>query len=426
VESKRNKELVFSYGKIVQSERYSIGKSSGVFINEDSVVKIFNLRSKSIKPARGSYELCWQRETECLRRLKGYLHFPQLIEAYDDHLGLKMTNTGESLFDTWQEHNLMLYLDQVHRIADTLEEQRIQYFYPGMDPGSKHKQYTKFPLSNFTIQDGELSLIDFEMANPVDSLAETKISDRLRFLYNHYNPNHFRQALVNALENPGECYESELMAKIPNRENFKEIAKQNPRKVWKSMTTFTQPSDKVVKEWKKYQKRYGMDDAVDRVERMKLATICKPEHKLVDIGCNDGFITMLVAPMVASATGVEPFVELPDKTGNKPDNVSWFRSTFNDFVNQNTKQYDILLSLAVSIQLRDFGGLNEQQIVDAYYSLLAPGGIVVHETQKLENRPNNQAHTNAMITAFKTKFRQIDHGQARPSGQREYYHFQKV
>jgi 2-polyprenyl-3-methyl-5-hydroxy-6-metoxy-1,4-benzoquinol methylase len=404
--------------------KYSIGKSSGVFIGEDSVIKLFNIRKKSIKPARGSYEACWLREKTCLERLKGKLHFPQLIEAYDDdHLGLRMSNTGDSLFDTWQEHNLVLYLDQAHAIADTLEEAKIQYFYPGMDPDSKHKEYTKFPLSNFTIQDGELSLIDFELANPISSTSEEHITDRMRYLYNNYNVDHFRSALVNALENPKECYEAELMAKLVDKEKFPKLKNQNPRKVWKNMTAFTQPSDKVVKEWKKYQKRYGMDDAVDRVNRMRLKEVCKSEHKLVDIGCNDGYITILVAPMVASATGVEPFVELPD---DKPNNVSWFRSTFNDFVEQNTKQYDVLLSLAVSIQLRDFGGLTEQDIVNAYYALLAPGGIVVHETQKLENRPNNIEHTNRMIAAFNNKFVQLDHGQARPSGKREYYHFQKV
>ena len=30
------------------------------------------------------------------------------------------------------------------------------------------------------------------------------------------------------------------------------------------MTMFTQP-DKVIKEWNKYQKRYGIDDAVDPI-----------------------------------------------------------------------------------------------------------------------------------------------------------------
>jgi len=249
------------------------------------------------------------------------------------------------------------------------------------------------------------------------------MSDRLRYLYDNYNKDHFRQTLVHALENPRECYESELMAKLVDKDKFPKLKDRNPREVWKSMTAFTKPSDKIIKEWQKYQKRYGMNDAVDRVERMQLADVCKPEHKLVDIGCNDGYITMLVAPMVASATGVEPHVELPK---DKPENVKWAVMDFNTFVEQNTKQYDVLLSLAVSIQLRDFGGLTEQEIVDRYYDLLAPGGIVVHETQKLENRPNNQTHTANMLAAFANKFEQLAHGQARPSGRREYYHFRKV
>lgn len=404
-------------------ERYAIGKSSGVFINEDTVTKIFNIRGKGIKAARGSYELCWQRETECLERLRGHRHFPQLLEKHPEQLGLRMTYTGESLFDTWQEHNLKLYIDQAHTIANTLEQAGIQYFYPGMDPNSKTKNYSKFPLSNFCIDDGEISLIDYELANPVGSPIEAQMSDRLRYLYDNYNKDHFRQTLVHALENPRECYESELMAKLVDKDKFPKLKDRNPREVWKSMTAFTKPSDRIVKEWQKYQKRYGMNDAVDRVERMQLANICKPDHKLVDIGCNDGYITMLVAPMVASAIGVEPHVELPL---DKPDNVKWAVMDFNTFVEQNTKQYDVLLSLAVSIQLRDFGGLTEQEIVDRYYDLLAPGGIVVHETQKLENRPNNQTHTANMLAAFANKFEQLAHGQARPSGRREYYHFRKV
>jgi len=407
----------------VTRERSTIGKSSGVFINDDTVTKIFNIRGKGIKAARGSYELCWQRETECLERLRGRRHFPQLLEKHPEKLGLRMTYTGDSLFDTWQEHNLKLYVDQAHTIADTLEQAGIQYFYPGMDPNSKTKNYSKFPLSNFCIDDGEISLIDYELANPVGSPSEVQMSDRLRYLYDNYNKDHFRQTLVHALENPRECYESELMAKLVDKDKFPKLKDRNPREVWKSMTAFTKPSDKIIKEWQKYQKRYGMNDAVDRVERMQLADVCKPEHKLVDIGCNDGYITMLVAPMVASATGVEPHVELPK---DKPENVKWAVMDFNTFVEQNTKQYDVLLSLAVSIQLRDFGGLTEQEIVDRYYDLLAPGGIVVHETQKLENRPNNQTHTTNMLEAFNTKFDQLAHGQARPSGRREYYHFRKV
>jgi len=194
------------------------------------------------------------------------------------------------------------------------------------------------------------------------------------------------------------------------------------------MTMFTQPPEKVVKEWNKYQKRYGIDDAQDRVQRMKLIELAQQwegNAQLLDIGCNDGFITKLMAPHVAKATGIEPFVKL--KEDKKPANVKWYAGSFNDYIKfKQLECYDIVLSLAVSIQLRDFGGLTEQEIVNAYHSLVAPDGILVHETQKLENRPNNQAHTEAMLAAFRTKFVQIDHGQARPSGKREYYHFKKV
>jgi len=402
---------------------YSIGKTSGVLIGDEEVIKVFNLRNKSIKPTRGSYELCWLREKTCLERLKGKLHFPQLIDSDQASLSLQMTNCGESLFYTWQEHNLVLYLDQVDAIVDALTEANIQYFYVGMDPAQAKRNDKKiFPLSNFCIQDGELILIDFEMANPVGSEAETQISDRLKYLYANYNADQFKELLRYVLTNPRPSYEEELGAKTPDKNKVEQLVKQNPREVWKNMTTFTQPSDKIVNEWKKYQKRYGMDAAIDRVKRMKLATVCTADKNVVDIGCNDGYITMLVAPMVNSAVGVEPHVELPD---NKPANVTWIKQTFNEFLESNTQQYDVLLSLAVSIQLRDFGGLTEQEIVNGYYSLLAPGGIVVHETQKLEDRPNNQEHTKWMLEAFATKFEIIDHGQARPGGRREYYHFRK-
>jgi 2-polyprenyl-3-methyl-5-hydroxy-6-metoxy-1,4-benzoquinol methylase len=402
--------------------KYSIGKTSGVFIGDESVVKIFNIRNKALKPSRGTYQDCWDRETTCLTRLKGELHFPQLIETYSDILGIKMTTAGESLFYTWQEHDLMLYLDQANRIADTLEKHNIKYFHVGMDGKAKVNKQNVFPLSNFCIEDGEISIIDFEMACPVGSEAESNMSDRFKELYANYNPNVFRQTLIDTLKDPKPCYEAELVAKLPDKNKIDIFKDRNPREVYKSMTTFTQPSEKIVKEWRKYQKRFGKDQAVDRVQKMNLPRVCGSDKTVVDIGCNDGYISMLVAPMVASVTGVEPHVEL---TEDKPANVTWVRNTFNEFLASNQGTFDVLLSLAVSIQLRDFGGLTEQEIVNGYYSLLPVGGVVVHETQKLENRPNNQEHTTAMIDAFKTKFVQIEHGDARGSGKREYYHFRK-
>lgn len=408
-----------------------MGKASWCFMTGEHVVKSYSTRNKkSVKPARGSIYDCWLRETTCLQRLKGKLHFPNIIGADENDHSLAMTKVGESLFHSWHEHNLSMYHDQIDRIADELERANIMYFYPGMDPNSKSKDFAKFPLSNFCIQDGEISLIDFEMSCPINSLAHERLSDRLGYLYSFYNKDDFRQALHICLDDPRQSWESELMAKLTDKSKFKELSKGNPREIWDNMTMFTQPPEKVVKEWNKYQKRYGINDAEDRVQRMKLVELAQQwdgNAQLIDIGCNDGFITTLMAPHVAKATGVEPFVKLRDD--KKPANVKWYAGTFNDYMKfKATDCYDIVLSLAVSIQLRDFGGLTEEQIVDAYFELLVPGGVVVHETQKLENRPNNQQHTEAMIRAFTRpgKFEIIDHGQARPSGRREYYHFRKA
>jgi len=409
--------------------KYAIGKVSGVFIESDRAVKFFGIRNKAVKPVRGTIQECYAREIECLKRLQGDPGFPTIIAHRDQELVLEMENCGESLFSTWHEYNLMLYLDQANRICDALEKANVQYFYAGLNKAIKGPLMASgsdFPLSNLCIKDGELTLIDFEMANPKGCYLEDNLHPRLKALFDNYNADDFREFMLTGLRYPRESFEKEMWRKIPpgnfKEKKWKKMTSTNPREVYKSMTTFTQPSEKIVNEWKKYQKRFGTQDAIDRVKRMKLDQVCKKEHKLVDIGCNDGYITQLVAPLVASATGVEPYVDLPI---DKAENVKWAKKTFNEFTEETTKQYDILLSLAVSIQLRDFGGLTEEQIVSKYYDLVVPGGIVVHETQKLDNRPNNIEHTHAMVKAFKEKFKLLDHGDARPSGKREYYHFIK-
>jgi len=414
--------------------RYAIGKVSGVFMDRDVAVKFFGIRGKKVKEVRGTIQECYARELLCLQRLQGTPGFPSIISHRDNDLILEMEDCGESLFNTWHEYDLTLYLDQANRICDALEKANIQYFFAGLNKAKQnfkriegYNPRSDFPLSNLCIKDGELTLIDFEMANPVGSLFSEQLHPRLKALYDNYNPDYFREFLLTGLRNPKASFEREMWRKIPPSDSKEEIWNKmrntNPREVYKTMTSFNQPSEKIVNEWKKYQKRYGIDQAIDRVKNMNLASVCTGKT-VVDIGCNDGYITKLVSEFASTATGIEPHVELPKK--DTSSNLVWVRSTFNEFLDSNPGPFDVVLSLAVSIQLRDFGGLTEQEIVNGYHSLLPVGGIVVHETQKLENRPPNQAHTNAMLDAFRKKFTQIEHGNARGSGKREYYHFQKV
>ena len=81
---------------------------------------------------------------------------------------------------TWHEHNLMLYLDQANPICDALEKANVQYFFAGLNKGPSKSPSHIIPcsdvaLSNLCVRDGELHLIDFEMANPKGFLEDKMI-----------------------------------------------------------------------------------------------------------------------------------------------------------------------------------------------------------------------------------------------------------
>jgi len=398
--------------------KYAIGKTSGVFINDSTVTKIFNIRNKALKATRGSYRDCYNRELECLKRLSGSPHFPQLISNNDESMAIQMTQVGDSLYHTWPEYNIPDLRTQCEKIVEELDRAQVQYFYPGLNKDYKLKIWDIFPLSNFCVDDTELVLIDFETANPIGT---DWLTDHYKKLYANYSSAELLEYMQNSLIDANHAWVSELRRKLVDKTKLTGLSEQPPREVWSNMTKFTQPSEKIVKEWKNYQKRFGKDEANDRIDKIGMRDLLTPETRLVDIGCNEGYFSKELGKNVKSVVGVEPHVELSDPTKT----VTWFKGTFNEFLESDPEKFDVLLSLAVSIQLRDFGGLTEQEIVDGYASLLVPGGIVVHETQKLDQRPNNQEHTKWMLEAFATKFEIIKHGQARSGGGREYYHFRK-
>ena len=403
--------------------RYAIGKVSGVFIEQDVVTKIFGIRGKGLKPVRGTIQDCYARENECLIRLKNKIGFPQVIKKYDDIKAIRLENVGESLLHTWHEYDLTQFINQAHKICDRLEEANIQYFHARLNP--EGKPGPDFPLSNLCINEGELSLIDFEMANPVGHYTCDNWHPKMVGMYGRYDPKIFREFFIEGLQNPHKCFKREIWRKIvpgpKKHDTWVKMIDSNPREVYKSMTKFTKPNDKVIGAWKSYQKRFGKNETLERIETIGIKKYINKSTKLLDIGCNDGYFSMELAPLVNSVTGVEPHVELPDPL----DNVTWQKKDFNTFCEKQDKTYNVLLSLAVSIQLRDFGGITEQQIVDRYYDLLESDGLVIHETQKLADRPNNQEHTKQMVDAFNTKFTQLEHGRARKGGGREYYVFRK-
>ena len=106
--------------------------------------------------------------------------------------------------------------------------------------------------------------------------------------------------------------------------------------------------------------------------------------------------------------------------------MTWFKKTLKEFCADHNDTYDVVFSFAMTIQVRDNDGLNEDEIAQRHYDLVKENGMMIYETQKLENRPLNQAHVDKMLKSFRDKFgNETSSGNARVSGKRKYYIFKK-
>ena len=100
------------------------GKASQVFINGDKVLKVFD-KTQS-KGYRGSGKQSYQREKECLKKLEGNKHFPQIIKCDDDKLTIEMTYCGEIFpYDNKPRPEL---LSQAWEISEALDNANIKLY----------------------------------------------------------------------------------------------------------------------------------------------------------------------------------------------------------------------------------------------------------------------------------------------------------
>ena len=175
--------------------------------------------------------------------------------------------------------------------------------------------------------------------------------------------------------------------------------------------------------WNNYQKSNVGNSAKWRIEHLKLKRFAGKNKTLLDLGANHGQFGVGLSKDFMSVTALEPCVEAP----KLPDNMSWIRKGFKDFVAESYDAYDVVFSFAMTIQVRDFDDLNENQIAEGHYQLVKPQGVMIYETQKLEGRPLNKAHVDKMLKAFRGQFgTEIESGKARIAGGRMYYVFKKI
>ena len=173
--------------------------------------------------------------------------------------------------------------------------------------------------------------------------------------------------------------------------------------------------------WRNYQKRKG-NGAIWRINKFDLRQFAGKEKTLIDLGANHGEFGIELAQDFQSITAVEPFTEAP----KLPKNMIWVKKGFKDYVSENTDTFDVVFSFAMTKQVKEKDNLEEDKIAIGHYNLTKQGGIMIYETQKLEDRPLNKIHVDKMLLEFREKYGQeIVSGNSRESGKRKYYVFKK-
>jgi len=161
---------------------------------DNKVVKHFVPRKKKFGPGhgplRGSLEMCFAREVECLQRLKGEKHFPQLIDHDIKNLTIEMSYVGRP-FRHFADDNRQKYIEQVDPIVDTLTKHKIRMAYE-LNPNDGKTEYM---LSMMMVHDDQLNIIDFERAWPVGFDQEESINDSLQLSFDHHDDKKFKLML---------------------------------------------------------------------------------------------------------------------------------------------------------------------------------------------------------------------------------------
>ena len=175
--------------------------------------------------------------------------------------------------------------------------------------------------------------------------------------------------------------------------------------------------------WKNYQ-AISKNNARDRVELLNLRKYGGKGKTLVDLGANQGEFAIELTDDFDHIHSVEPYVEPLDLPGNVTRVVKGFK----DFISVSTMEarFDVVFSFAMTIQVKEFDHMTEDQIAEGHYWLTKPGGTMIYETQKVDNRQDNTVHVYRMLAEFTRCFGiAIESGNARGAGGRKYYVFQR-
>jgi 2-polyprenyl-3-methyl-5-hydroxy-6-metoxy-1,4-benzoquinol methylase len=173
--------------------------------------------------------------------------------------------------------------------------------------------------------------------------------------------------------------------------------------------------------WKHYQhSRFG-DNVEDRIKLWDLDLYSNPDWTLLDTGASNGKFTALLGHLFKKCVAVEPFAD----PVVQPNNVEWIKKGFKDFYNENTDQFDVIYSFAMTMQIEEYDQLSTDEIANAYHNLLKPNGILIYETQNLM-KVSHRPHALKMLKSFKNIFgKEFRRGQGRIRNSRTVHFWRK-
>jgi len=388
----------------------SNGKLSEVTMDIDKgeVVKEFyrkptlDKRTKQTK-ARGSFYHSFHRELECLKRLKGCEHFPQLINYNEEDMWIRMSYCGTPYPVESPRPQMSHLIPQAQKIVETLTDKKILYPYQKIF-NTRQGPVPFFPAVNLHLLDDKLHLIDFEMSWPVGSIIESYFDKVFKSTLKRYDRKQFDQLLQQVLV-PDD-------SKISNKLYVKSGEKQH----------MSSNAQHVNDKWNGYQYNKVGDNIAQRISQFKIRSYAGADRTMLDLGANEGRFGIELEKDFKHTYAVEPFVPQPKQL---PTNMTWFALGYKNFVEQNKQQYDLVLSFACTIQIADIDLMQENDIAKTHADLVKPGGHLIYETQKQTKREANQTHVKKILANLKTCLGDpIDSGPARGGG-RMFYVFHK-
>lgn len=164
-----------------------------------------------------------------------------------------------------------------------------------------------------------------------------------------------------------------------------------------------------------------------RIEKYGLNDILRKEYNVLDIGCNVGFLDIMIADKVNHVTGIEynkdlcRIAVLVCDYLSKEKKCDFINCDFNDWIKKNEQKYDIVFSFAIHYWLRT----NPTAYATILSSILKSGGYLVFESQNLDTVDKEfEEYINEFI---QRGFLVVDNGLIKDDNiiERKYYVFKR-